>query len=63
MKKVLLLGVLLLFGFVTTMDAQQTRKERREAKREAIKKKRAEMRAREAQMDSVAFLKALDAME
>lgn len=63
MKKVLLLGMLLLFGFVTTMDAQQTRKERREAKREAIKKKRAEERAKEAQMDSVAFLKAVDAME
>lgn len=63
MKKVLLLAMLSLFCLATTVDAQQTRKERRDAKREAARKKRMATRAMEARMDSVAFLKAMDALE
>ena len=63
MKKVLLLAMLSLFCLATTVDAQQTRKERRDAKREAARKKRMAARAMEARMDSVAFLKAMDALE
>ena len=45
MKKVLLLAMLSLFCLATTVDAQQTRKERRDAKREAARKKRMAERA------------------
>lgn len=63
MNRVLFLVIVLLLCVATTVDAQQTRKERRDAKREAIKKKRAAERVKEMQLDSIAFLKALDAIE
>lgn len=62
MKK-LLLATLLLFCFTGAIDAQQTRKEIREAKREAARKKMEAERALEAQQDSVAFEKALTALK
>ncbi len=63
MKKVLFLAALMLISFSGVMNAQQTRKEREEAKREAWKKERAERKALEAQQDSIAFLKAVKALE
>lgn len=63
MKKVLLLSTILLFLFSGVMNAQQTRKERREAKREAAKKKLEAEKALEAQQDSISFQKALIAMK
>lgn len=63
MKKVLLLATLLLFCFTGVINAQQTRKEIREAKREAAKKRMEARKALEAQQDSVAFEKALAAMK
>ena len=63
MKKVLLLSTLLLFVFIGVTNAQQTRKERREARREAAKKKLEAERALEAQQDSIAFQKAITAMK
>ncbi len=63
MKKVLFLAALMLISFSGVTYAQQTRKQREEAKREAWKKERAERKALEAQQDSVAFLKAVQALE
>ena len=63
MKKVLLLSTLLLFLCTGMMNAQETRKERREAKREAAKKKLEAERALEARQDSIAFEKAIAAMK
>ncbi len=53
----------MLVSFSGVTYAQQTRKQREEAKREAWKKERAERKALEAQQDSVAFLKAVQALE
>ena len=63
MKKVILLATLLLFCFTGAIDAQQTRKELREMKREAAKKKREAEKAQEAIQDSIAFEKALAALK
>lgn len=63
MKKVLLLSTLLLFLCTGIMNAQETRKERREARREAAKKKIEAERALEARQDSIAFEKAMAAMK
>lgn len=63
MKKVLLLSTLMLILFTGVMNAQETRKERREAKREAARKKMEAERALEAQQDSIAFEKAMEAMK
>ena len=60
MKKVLFLTTLLLLVTVTTFA--QTRKEAREARREASKKERAARRALEAQQDSIAYMKAVEAL-
>jgi len=62
MKKVLFVAALLLVCFSVTMNAQ-TKKEERAAKRAALKKEREARRAIEAQMDSVAFLKAVNALK
>jgi len=62
MKKVLFLTTLLLLSFTVTTFAQ-TSKEARAARREALKKERAERRALEAQQDSVAYLKAVEALK
>lgn len=62
MKKVLFLTVLLLIGFTATTLAQSS-KEARAAKREAIKKEREARRALEAQQDSIAYLKAVEALK
>ena len=62
MKKVLFIAALLLVCFSVTMNAQ-TKKEERAAKRAALKKEREARRAIEAQMDSVAFMKAVNALE
>lgn len=62
MKKVLFLTTLLLLSFTVTTFAQ-TSKEARTARREALKKERAHRRALEAQQDSVAFLKAVEALK
>lgn len=61
MKKVLFLTTLLLLTLSVTTFAQ-TRREAREARREALKKERAERRALEAQQDSVAYMKAVEAL-
>lgn len=63
MKKVLLLSTWLLFVFVGATNAQQTRKERREARREEARKKMEAEKAMEARQDSIAFQKALAAMK
>ena len=63
MKMVLLLSTLLLFLCTGIMNAQETRKERREARREAAKKKIEAERALEARQDSIAFEKAMAAMK
>ena len=62
MKKVLILTTLLLFCFTVTTFAQ-TSKEARAARREALKKERAERKALEAQQDSVAYFKAVEALK
>lgn len=62
MKKVLFLTALLLIGFTLTTVAQ-TGKEARAARREALKKERAARRALEAQQDSVAYFKAVEALK
>ena len=63
MKKVLLLSTLLLFLCTGIMNSHETRKERREARREAAKKKIEAERALEARQDSIAFEKAMAAMK
>ena len=62
MKKVLSLVALLLLCFTVTTHAQIS-KEDREARREALRKERAEREAIEAKQDSVAYLKAVEAMK
>lgn len=62
MKKVLFVAALLSVCFSVTMNAQ-TKKEERAAKRAALKKEREARRAIEAQMDSVAFMKAVNALK
>lgn len=62
MKKVLL-ATLLLFCITGVINAQRTRKEIREAKREAARKKMEAEKALEAQQDSIAFEKALVALK
>ena len=61
MKKVLFLTTLLLLSFTVTTFAQ-TSKEARAARREALKKERAARRALEAQQDSIAYMKAVEAL-
>lgn len=60
MKKLLIFTVLLFFT-VTTFS--QSTKEARAAKREALKKERAARKALEAQQDSVAYFKAVEALK
>ena len=62
MKKVLFFTTLLLLSFTATTFAQ-TSKEARAAKREAIKKEREARKALEAQQDSVAYFKAIEALK
>ena len=62
MKKVLFLTTLLLLSFTVTTFAQSS-KEARAARREALKKEREERRALEAKQDSVAYLKAIEALK
>ena len=62
MKKVLFLTTLLLLC-ITASTFAQTSKEARAARREALKKERAERRALEAQQDSVAYFKAVEALK
>lgn len=62
MRKVLFIAALLLVCFSVTMNGQ-TKKEERAAKREALKKEREERKAIEAQMDSIAFQKAVNALK
>ena len=62
MKKVLFLTTLLLLSFTVTTFAQSS-KEARAARREALKKEREERKALEAQQDSVAYLKAIEALK
>ena len=62
MKIVLFLTTLLLLSFTVTTFAQSS-KEARAARREALKKEREERRALEAQQDSVAYLKAIEALK
>ncbi|MDO4756611.1 MAG: DUF4251 domain-containing protein [Parabacteroides sp.] len=61
MKKVLLLTTLLFSLTVTTYA--QTSKEARAARREAIKKEREARKALEAQQDSIAYFKAIEALK
>lgn len=63
MKRVLLLAGIWAFCLASTSNAQETRKELREAKREAAKRKMEAEKAIEAQEDSIAFEKALAAMK
>lgn len=62
MKKVLFLTTLLLLSFTVTTFAQSG-KEARAARREVMKKEREARRALEAQQDSVAYLKAVEALK
>ena len=62
MKKVLFLTMLLLLGFTVTTFAQ-TSKEARAARREAMKKEREARKALEAQQDSIAYFKAVEALK
>ena len=62
MKKVLSIVALLLLCFTVTTHAQIS-KEDRAARREALRKERAEREALEAQQDSVAYLKAIEAIK
>ena len=61
-KKVLFLTTLLLLSFTVTTFAQ-TSKEARAARREALKKEREARKALEAQQDSVAYFKAVEALK
>jgi len=61
MKKVLFLTIMLL-GITLTTSAQIS-KEARAARREALKKERQVRKALEAQQDSVAYFKAIDALK
>lgn len=62
MKKVLLLTTWLLLSFTVTTFAQ-TSKEARAARREMLKKEREARKALEAQQDSIAYLKAVEALK
>ena len=62
MTKVLFLTTMLLLSFAVTTYAQ-TGKETRAAKRAAIKKERAARKALEAQQDSIAYFKAVQALK
>lgn len=62
MKKVLFLTTMLLFCFTVTTFAQ-TSKEARAERRAALKKEREARKALEAQQDSVAYLKAIQALK
>ena len=62
MKKVLLLTTCLLLC-ITASSFAQTSKEARAARREALKKEREARRALEAQQDTVAYLKAVEALK
>ena len=62
MKKVLFLTTLLLLSFTVTTFAQ-TSKEARAARREALKKEREVRKALEAQQDSLAYFKAVEALK
>lgn len=62
MKKVLFLTTWLLLSFTVTTFAQ-TSKEARAARREAMKQERAARKALEAQQDSIAYLKAIQALK
>ena len=62
MKKVLFLTTLLLLGFAVSTWSQ-TSKEARAARREALKKEREARRALEAQQDSIAYYKAVEALK
>ena len=62
MKKVLFLTTLLLLGF-TVATWSKTSKEARAARREALKKEREARRALEAQQDSIAYFKAVEALK
>ena len=62
MKKVLFLTTLLLLSFAVSTWAQ-TSKEARAARREALKKEREARRALEAQQDSIAYFKAVEALK
>ena len=62
MKKVLFLTTLLLLSFTVTTYAQ-TSKEARAARREALKKEREARKALEAQQDSIAYFKAVEALK
>ena len=62
MKKVLFLTTLLLLC-ITASTFAQTSKEARAARREALKKERAARRALEAQQDTIAYLKAVEALK
>ena len=61
MKKVLFLTTLLLL--TTTMTFAQSSKEARAARREALKKEREARKALEAQQDSIAYMKAVEALQ
>ena len=62
MKKVLFLTTLLLLC-ITSSTFAQTSKEARAARREALKKEREARRALEAQQDTIAYLKAVEALK
>ena len=62
MKKVLFLTTMLLFCFTVTIFAQ-TSKEARAARRAALKKEREARKALEAQQDSIAYFKAVQALK
>ena len=62
MKKVLFLTTCLLLCIIASSFAQ-TSKEARAARREALKKEREARRALEAQQDTVAYLKAVEALK
>ena len=62
MKKVLFLTTCLLLC-ITASSFAQTSKEARAARREALKKEREARRALEAQQDTVAYLKAVEALK
>ena len=62
MKKVLFLTTLLLLGF-TVATWSQTSKEARATRRDALKKEREARRALEAQQDSIAYFKAVEALK
>ena len=62
MKKVLFLTTMLLFCFTVTIFAQ-TSKEARAERRAALKKEREARKALEAQQDSIAYFKAVQALK